>query len=440
MSRESITQDEAPSISPEVRSFLAWEAASRDTIDVKCCYIDAAGDLVAGILLSQLVYWWLPRADGSPKVTIIRDGRFWIAKQRDEWWDECRITAKQYDRAIRLLEKAGLVHRAVFRFKGDPVAHVSLDLEAVFQAVKTFSTKGEKPDGPKVKNQMAQRSKTTCIETTPETTPEKEAGRSVCTSKPGVNGKNGHTAQHSLPASASASQSQTQKARSLARDAKAVVERHWLEIAAACPLESKRGRGRIQTAVQDLLTENIPLQEPEVSARFFALALRDAQSRHASDNSPVSLGEVVTGLTKGGNYWLRGNRDVPEHCPLRRSALPTETQDQAEQAEIWLGRAEKVLSEVCQAGDRAQIRRLLVLFQQAGFDLSYDPFAETVLGSAITFARRRFHGGRAELLSEEQFAVGMHEYLYSSLVEVSGKLASGKSVPWFHEEEAARAA
>jgi hypothetical protein len=36
--------------------FLGWEAFCRDSIDVKRTYIDAAGgDLVAGILLSQII-------------------------------------------------------------------------------------------------------------------------------------------------------------------------------------------------------------------------------------------------------------------------------------------------------------------------------------------------------------------------------------------------
>ena len=42
------------------RRFLEWERRSRDTIDVKRCYVDVAGGLVAGVLLSQVVYWFLP--------------------------------------------------------------------------------------------------------------------------------------------------------------------------------------------------------------------------------------------------------------------------------------------------------------------------------------------------------------------------------------------
>ena len=50
------------------QEFIAWEQVSRDTIDVKRCYVDIAGDLVAGILLSQIVYWHLPDKDGNDAV------------------------------------------------------------------------------------------------------------------------------------------------------------------------------------------------------------------------------------------------------------------------------------------------------------------------------------------------------------------------------------
>ena len=36
--------------------FLAWEKASRDSIDFKKIYVDVAGDLIAGLLLSQIIY------------------------------------------------------------------------------------------------------------------------------------------------------------------------------------------------------------------------------------------------------------------------------------------------------------------------------------------------------------------------------------------------
>lgn len=64
------------------QEFLVWESASRDTIDVKRCCVDLAqGDLIAGILLSQIVCHHLPAKNGADnKLIVERDGCQWLAK------------------------------------------------------------------------------------------------------------------------------------------------------------------------------------------------------------------------------------------------------------------------------------------------------------------------------------------------------------------------
>ncbi len=111
-------------------SFLLWERSSRDTLEVKRCYIDMAGDLVAGIVLSQIVYWHLPSREGRTRLRVKRDGHLWLAKGRADWWDECRVSPKQADRALALLEDRGLVEVRLFRFAGAPTKHVRIVPEA----------------------------------------------------------------------------------------------------------------------------------------------------------------------------------------------------------------------------------------------------------------------------------------------------------------------
>jgi len=106
--------------------FLVLEQASRDTIDVKRVYIDMADDLVAGIALSQLIYWHLPTKTGESKLKVERDGHQWLAKKREDWWDECRISPKQIDRAFKILEGKGLIEKAHFRFDGLRMLHVRI--------------------------------------------------------------------------------------------------------------------------------------------------------------------------------------------------------------------------------------------------------------------------------------------------------------------------
>ncbi len=109
------------------KEFIQSERQSRDTIDVKRVYVDMSGDLVSGVLLSQIVYWHLPSNKGKTKLRVRKEGELWLAKQRSDWWDECRISPKQFDRAIVVLEKRQMVKTEVFRFDGNPTKHVRID-------------------------------------------------------------------------------------------------------------------------------------------------------------------------------------------------------------------------------------------------------------------------------------------------------------------------
>lgn len=168
------------------REFLFWESTSRDTIDFKKVYVDISGDLIAGLLLSQIVYWHLPSKDtGKSKLQIEHENHMWIAKGRDDWYEEIRITGKQFDRAVKILIAKGLVEKKIFKFMGDPMVHVRIIFEnflpimeaqmdtdplgdMVFpQRAKTELPKGKKGNSPKVKKEIDQRSISSYTENTP---------------------------------------------------------------------------------------------------------------------------------------------------------------------------------------------------------------------------------------------------------------------------------
>ena len=119
-------EQEAGAAMKNLCDFLAWEKASRDTIDVKRMYIDVTGDLMAGVLLSQIVFWHLPDKQGQSKLSVERDGHRWLAKAREDWWDECRIAPRQMDRLLPLLEGKGLVETRTWKFSGSPTTHIRL--------------------------------------------------------------------------------------------------------------------------------------------------------------------------------------------------------------------------------------------------------------------------------------------------------------------------
>lgn len=173
------------------KKFLLWEQASRDTIDFKKIYVDVGGDIVTGLLLSQIVYWNLPDKYGKTKLRVEYDGRLWLAKLRKDWWEECRITTKQYDRSIKILVDKNIVETVLKKFNGFSTPHIYLNIdelvkqiEDIFeygnetegkrgftQKVKGELPKGEKGNYPKGKRAFAERVKP-LTETTPETTSE----------------------------------------------------------------------------------------------------------------------------------------------------------------------------------------------------------------------------------------------------------------------------
>jgi hypothetical protein len=103
------------------------EIRSRVGYFVKLCYVDAADDLIAGVLLSQIIFWFLPNPDtGQLKTHVLKHGRRWIAKKRTVWYEEIRITPKQYDRAIGVLESRGLVITKVWKFGSTNEVHITV--------------------------------------------------------------------------------------------------------------------------------------------------------------------------------------------------------------------------------------------------------------------------------------------------------------------------
>lgn len=165
--------------------FLLWERSSRDTIEVKRAYIDMAGDLVAGIVLSQIVYWHLPSRDGRTRLRVKRDGHLWLAKGRADWWEECRVSPKQADRALGLLAERGLIEVRLFRFAGAPTKHVRIVPDTFLrgwsdhlaagssdftQRAKSISLVEEGPFSPAVDAHFTRAGRTYNTETTAENT------------------------------------------------------------------------------------------------------------------------------------------------------------------------------------------------------------------------------------------------------------------------------
>jgi len=113
------------------KSYPEWTAARKEVDScfvVNRVYVDITGDLIAGILLSQIDYW-------LPRTSIVREGRRWLAKQRKDWFDEIYITPRQYDTASKRLKDLGLVEIENWRFNGLRTQHIWLNEERLIELI-----------------------------------------------------------------------------------------------------------------------------------------------------------------------------------------------------------------------------------------------------------------------------------------------------------------
>ena len=101
-------------------------------------YIDISEDLVAGTLLSQIMYWFSDDKNGNRKVKVYKEGYFWLAKGRNDWIDEIRISPKQYDNAIKKLKNKGFVETRLYKFNSVPTTHIRPVYEKINQKIKAW--------------------------------------------------------------------------------------------------------------------------------------------------------------------------------------------------------------------------------------------------------------------------------------------------------------
>jgi hypothetical protein len=101
---------------------------------------------------------------------VQHDGHFWLAKSRDEWWDECRVSPKQVDRGLDILAELGIIERKLYKFDGSPTIHLRLIEDALLRAWnEAILPKGENGYSPKGKMDIDLSVKS-LTETTTETT------------------------------------------------------------------------------------------------------------------------------------------------------------------------------------------------------------------------------------------------------------------------------
>jgi len=113
--------------------FVAFEENSYKCIKLNPQYVDITGDVLAGLLLSQIVYWNLPSKKNGSK----RCGDYLI-KKREDWYDEIRLTPRQIDRVMKILIAKGIVDVKVQKsviYNGTPVHHIRLNIDILVELI-----------------------------------------------------------------------------------------------------------------------------------------------------------------------------------------------------------------------------------------------------------------------------------------------------------------
>lgn len=131
---------------------LAW-ARGNSPIAVHPAYIRMAGDVGAGVLLSQIVYWHSDTKEGQRRGGVDRDGETWVAKPAGEWARELGLDpdsgqgpAKVVRRYLTHLQAAGLVETDVFKFNGAPTLHVRVRWENFDAPLESGNGVSENPE------------------------------------------------------------------------------------------------------------------------------------------------------------------------------------------------------------------------------------------------------------------------------------------------------
>lgn len=100
-------------------------SGQNNTLVLQVAYIDIAGGINQGLLLSQIVYW-SDRTKSS-------DGFFY--KTADEWYEEIRLKRSALQTAVTKLEEKNLIVTRLRKVNGAPVKHYKANLKEIEKSI-----------------------------------------------------------------------------------------------------------------------------------------------------------------------------------------------------------------------------------------------------------------------------------------------------------------
>lgn len=109
--------------------WLAWRQVGKSAYSPDLTRI--TGSVTAGILLSQILYWFGPTKKGTTKLRVVKQGVYWLAKSREEWQAETGLSFKQIKRAQDRLVELGIIEVALHRFDGNTHNHIRINQDVL---------------------------------------------------------------------------------------------------------------------------------------------------------------------------------------------------------------------------------------------------------------------------------------------------------------------
>lgn len=101
------------------------------------------GNPSAGILLSQIIYWYGPDTKGRTRLRVTKEGRPCLAKSREEWQAETGLTFPRIKGAQDRLVELGIIELRLSLFRGVTLNHVFLNQEVLYQGLVDLRKKQE---------------------------------------------------------------------------------------------------------------------------------------------------------------------------------------------------------------------------------------------------------------------------------------------------------
>ena len=93
------------------------------------------GHAEQALVLGQVLYWFRPRRDGTPRIRVRLDERFWLAKSHAELANEVGLSRQTVRTSLDVLEGEGLIVSRCARFQGIPTTHLRPDARAIENAM-----------------------------------------------------------------------------------------------------------------------------------------------------------------------------------------------------------------------------------------------------------------------------------------------------------------